>query len=352
MDSKLPQKIIDWFSLRGVTPEILETQKISWDRGLIVIPVFDKTGNKVLFNKYRRDPESSEGPKYRYDKGATCQLYNLHLLDTSDEIILCEGELDSLALLSKGFVALSSTGGAGTFEESWANYLLDKKVFICYDNDDAGRKGALHVQAMVGWAKCIWLPEKVGEHGDVTDFFSKLGKTAEDFRFLMNQAKGHFIPLPLKEVPKTKKEMQLIIKIEGEYADSLLIEKRDLQNRRLPYRHIEILIDYLLQRLTQHKRTLKYMGQLRNEKLSVDNIKNAKLVPISNYIQFDRARNARCIWHNEKTASMHYYPQQNRVKCFGCNKMGDVIDVIMELKKVELKEAMEIILGKQNVQEQ
>lgn len=65
--------------------------------------------------------------------------------------------------------------------------------------------------------------------------------------------------------------------------------------------------------------------------------------PISDFIQFDKAGFASCIWHNEKTASMKYYPKDNRVHCFGCSKSGDIIDVIQQLQGCSFKEALTII---------
>jgi hypothetical protein len=72
----------------------------------------------------------------------------------------------------------------------------------------------------------------------------------------------------------------------------------------------------------------------------------AKQVPITDYIDFNRLGFAKCIWHNEKTGSLKYYPKDNHVHCHGCHKTGDTIDVVMELYKVSFKEALRMILKK------
>ena len=72
-------------------------------------------------------------------------------------------------------------------------------------------------------------------------------------------------------------------------------------------------------------------------------IARAKMVPISNYIDFNKAGFALCLWHNEKGASMKYYPKRNKVHCFGCGKDCDIIDVIQELKSCSLSEAVKFL---------
>lgn len=62
---------------------------------------------------------------------------------------------------------------------------------------------------------------------------------------------------------------------------------------------------------------------------------DVKHVPISNFIDFNRAGFANCLWHNEKTPSMKYYEKTNTVHCFGCDKTGDVIDVVQEVEGVD-----------------
>jgi DNA primase len=66
----------------------------------------------------------------------------------------------------------------------------------------------------------------------------------------------------------------------------------------------------------------------------------AKEYPIDELIKFSQGK-ARCLWHNEKTGSMHFYKETNRVHCFGCGKGGDAIDVYMALNNVAFKDAVE-----------
>lgn len=339
----LPERISEWLHNRGLSDFYIEEAKLGWNGTHIVIPIFDKN-KKFLFNKYRRDPLATEGAKYMYDAGATSALYQTHLLPFSKEVIICEGEFDALVLRANGFTAVTSTGGASTFDEEWVNYFLDKKVFICFDRDEAGYKGAFNVQAMIPWASIVWLPEEVGDHGDITDYFTRLRKSGNDFIKLIATAKTYNVPIPLKENPEKKKELDAIIRNYKTIAEDLLKERQELRARYKSDKHLEILSNYLLGGIQRYERVRKYMGR-KLDPGNVDRLRAAKQVPIDKFIEFNRARMANCIWHNETTPSMHYYPSQGRVKCFGCDKMGDVIDVVQQLKKVELKEAIEYILS-------
>lgn len=73
-----------------------------------------------------------------------------------------------------------------------------------------------------------------------------------------------------------------------------------------------------------------------------DEIERAKTYPIEQLIQFGKDKKAKCIWHNEKSGSLHLY-DTNKVFCFGCSKGGDAIDVYMTLNNATFKEAIEYL---------
>lgn len=278
-------RIKQWLNNRTITDDIIVRYGISWNGLRLVIPVCDEKGN-FLFNKYRRDPDNTLGEKYLYDKGSSATLYGSHFIDKEKSIIICEGELDVLALTSKGFQAVSSTGGSKTFKKEWVDWFGDNEVYICYDTDQPGIEGALKVHSLIENSKIISLPK---EFKDVTDFFMA-GKSKEDFDVLLKLA----FKLP------RKKEKHSIL--EGYSSNSNFTGGDDLQK--------------------------------------------AKSVPVTNYLQFDYSNKTKCIWHQEKTPSLHYDKKTNRVYCFGCGKGGDVIDVVSQLNNVTIKEAIKLLLNK------
>jgi DNA primase len=67
-------------------------------------------------------------------------------------------------------------------------------------------------------------------------------------------------------------------------------------------------------------------------------LEKAKSYPIEKLIEF-RQRKAKCIWHNEKSGSLHLY-KDNHVYCFGCSRGGDAIDVYQTLNNASFEEAV------------
>lgn len=335
---KLPPHIIQWFKERGITEGILEVAGIDYERNKIVIPIVDSKGD-LLFNKYRRDPRVFSGPKYQYDKGGTEKLYGLHFIDRSDKVIICEGELDVLLLAARGFSAVSTTGGAGSFKPEWVNDLLGKEVFICYDNDEAGIKGAFKVQELIPWAKIVWLTDFVKDGGDITDYFNS-GETPANLRGLMIKALRYKIPK--KITGSSKADIKRQIAEYRNYIDEVIMpEARKLRGDMKSDKHLQFYIELWLQRIREAEALLK--RGLRVTPQDTTKLLEAKTRPISDYIDFNRRGFAKCIWHPENTPSMYYYSQTNKVKCFGCDKMGDVLDVVQQIKNCSLPEAIKFI---------
>jgi len=184
---ELPARIRTYLNNRGIKDEIINSFKLGYGefygKRYITIPVSGEDGYK--FFKLRQDPDDGDG-KITYPKGAEAQLYGLYAGST-DTQIFCEGELDALALISEGCFALTSTHGAGTFKEEWIDNDIKKcqKIYVCFDNDEAGKKGMDRVLKMlenVGLKNLykITLPNEVGEKGDITDYLIKLNGSIDD----------------------------------------------------------------------------------------------------------------------------------------------------------------------------
>ena len=166
------------------------------------------------FEKIPSKPEKEQGiAKFLREKGAESILFNQDSIKEYDELILCEGERDAITLISAGYKnVIGSTGGAETLRPSWYDLLKEKeKVFICFDNDDAGKKGAKdNWAARLGYGKCyiVELPDDIN---DVTEFFLS-GKSKSDFDRLLNEAEVINIPgvrtiiSVLKEMASDKEE--------------------------------------------------------------------------------------------------------------------------------------------------
>ena len=49
-----------------------------------------------------------------------------------------------------------------------------------------------------------------------------------------------------------------------------------------------------------------------------------------------------CPFHEERNPSFALYPQTESYFCFACGKAGDAFSLIMQLEKVDFKDALEI----------
>lgn len=348
LNQYIPQDILDWLYGRGLSGHVI-AQNIAWNGEEVVIPVRDENG-AFLFNKYRRNPAVSDGPKYRYEKGSTVALYNAHSLKEvvgDQPVFVCEGELDALLLNSKGQHAVTSTGGSGTFKKEWATYFEGKNVFIVFDRDEAGYKGAMKTQGILPFAKTIILPDTFTGN-DITDYFQKY--SLQDFFHL--KAFSYPIPREPSGIPTDKKELKAIVKTFGDACDALLTIRREHQMDRRNVRHIDVFLQYVTSRHDTFKEMLQNFDRRYQpgEKGDSAEVREAKLVPITNFVPFSYDGFGLCLWHKEKSGSMKYnkptskYP--NTVKCFSCGAMGDPIDVIMQMRGVDFGAAIKILLNK------
>lgn len=320
----LPPEIKEWLNERGITDEVLHHNNIGFADNHIVIPVYSPMG-EFLFNKYRRSPFSDEGPKYRYDKGATTALYNVNNIFLSDEVFIVEGELDALALQSKGYFAVSTTGGSGSFNPEWASLLNTHKiVYICYDNDDAGMRGTIKVLRSFPFAQVVEIPQEPGIK-DITDFLKKYPTGL--YPLLINSDGW---ALPFETESDDLKEMKKATESCKNVAERLQRERQVRLENNIDVTFVDLLLQYVRDRYDV------YNNKIRKKKKPTvrtdgDDILKARSVPITQYLEFNSEKFALCINHREHTPSMKYYPRNNKVKCFGCGFNGDTIDVVQKL---------------------
>ena len=184
----LPANIRQYLNARGVSDAVIDVHKLGWGKfygkNWITIPIQDIYG-AFRFFKLRQDPNAGDD-KITYPKGVEAQIYGWETLtNLNNPLIICEGELDRLALLSKNIPAITSTHGAMTFKQEWCEKVgKGRKIYVCFDNDDAGKKGAEKVAKMMenggNETYIIALPQEVGEGGDITDYLVKLNGNPDD----------------------------------------------------------------------------------------------------------------------------------------------------------------------------
>lgn len=323
-------QIKQWLLDRKISERVLSDFEISEHNGTVIIPIKDSFGT-LLFNKYRRNPWSDVGPKYWYSKGGHVAIYNPKAMEYPDDelLIYCEGEFDTLAIESLGIHSCTSTGGASSFQEHWAVFFENKtNVIICLDNDEAGVKGSIKIQQLIPQAKILFLPNG---YKDVTEYLQK----HTHLEFFNLPAYSFPIPKDL-EFPIAKKQIKEKIKEFASASDKILEISRTIKDGK----NINYILQFIEAKYQQHK-TLLNRKEIKYE--TNDKVKNAKNIPINTLIKFNKQGYAKCLWHTEDSPSLYYYANTNHVKCFGCDKYADSIDVIMKLNGLLFLEAIDYL---------
>ena len=164
----------------------------------------------------RRPPRETDDPSSIKNgwvwnlRGTTRILYRLdelrRALDEKPDriVVVVEGEKDVDRMFKNGFVATTSVGGAGKWQDSFSEVLRNCHVVILPDADDANENGkspgmehALDVQKKLnGIAKTADIVELEGlpSGGDVSDWFER-GGTAEMLKdiVLRNRSSGQVV---------------------------------------------------------------------------------------------------------------------------------------------------------------
>ena len=188
---EMPDRIKNYLNSRGVIDSVITEFKLGfgkfWGKDYITFPIKSDAG-EYLFFKLREDPEKGKA-KISYpsskdnDNKTKASLFGKI---GTDRQIICEGEIDVLSLISHGVDAVTSSHGVSTFKEEWAqDFKGCKEIYICFDNDEAGKIGAKRVGDLFyekGFRNVyiVDLPGDVGEKGDVNDYLVKLGLPVED----------------------------------------------------------------------------------------------------------------------------------------------------------------------------
>lgn len=168
----------------GLDEEIIKAYRIGWQNEKILIP-FEQGEDKWTWKEHK-------GVQSRGNKAI---LYPSHIhKENHSRVIIAEGELKALLLLQHGFHAVSGTAGSSTWRKEWSGCFRDRDVILAYDADEPGRAGALraahNLNGIARVVKTVVWPSEMNspELKDVTDYFTKLHHTKEDFQRLVDGA--------------------------------------------------------------------------------------------------------------------------------------------------------------------
>ena len=298
----------DWLRSRKISEQTQKEFNVGYGRHegfgeCIVIPVYDVNG-EFLFNKYRRNPLEDQQPKYIYDKGGKVSLYGINRAKDATDILITEGEMDCLVAWSHNIPAVTSTAGALSFQEEWADFFKDKNVTVCFDNDMPGGEGMVKVLNYLPNAKILFLPDRPGIK-DISDY-----------------AKGDG-------------DLHTLLKTAQEFK-SMEDVREDMAKRRSLYKSTYFHEAYIKDK---EVKTTKFIP----DKKIKDKLQRAKQYPLTELISFNAQGKACCPLHNEKTPSLHYYEKSNTAYCFGCGKTVDSIEAYKLKNNCSFTEAVDAL---------
>jgi DNA primase len=292
------EEIRRYLNGRGIPDAIIKRQLLGWNGSRITIPIFGRNG-EVLFFRFAKSPlDRSESPKMLSTLGSGVELYGWErLVQNPNHVVICEGEFDRLVLEANDIPAVTSTAGAGAFLADWAPYFAGiHRVYVCFDRDEAGAVGARNVKTILPRAKIVTLPAEVGEKGDITDYFVRLGKTRVDFDLLLASAAA-------SEMTAT--------------AGKKKTGKRPRQPNKAVARRAERLKKAIpLERIVGQYTSLNGSGPL--------------VVGL-------------CPFHKERNPSFTVYANTDTYFCFGCRAGGDVVQFLMDKESITFGQALEML---------
>ena len=144
-DSK--QDVCDYLGRRKISSKTIDYLDIRQDAyGNCVFNYYD-TNDVLTLVKYRPSRKVQKGENKTWcQKGAdtTPLLFNMNRINTTQPLLITEGELDCASAIESGFLnAVSVPLGANNYhwmEENWDWIENFDSIIICADNDEAGEK--------------------------------------------------------------------------------------------------------------------------------------------------------------------------------------------------------------------
>jgi hypothetical protein len=151
------------------------------------VPVWAGDGG-LLQVIYRRidDLYDGRGPKTQVEAKAGSHLMGLHELDGADMVLICEGWGDKLIFdqllpalrqFYQNPVCVTSTNGAGHWNDTWAEHLMAvRHGFVLGDADMAGQKLVDRVRRRLPWFRPLPPLGPLGTKYDLRDWYLAGGR--------------------------------------------------------------------------------------------------------------------------------------------------------------------------------
>lgn len=212
----------------GISENVIDELELKTEMGdEISFPVF-MYGKLVDVRSYRPQDRAN---KIKSRVGATSGLiipFDIWTkTPTNKWTIICAGEKDMAVTKSHGFNAITLTGGEKALPKMTTPF-KDRKIAICYDNDEAGIAGARALASeLIKYVKEVRVVtnfhEVCKEHGeDLTDFFTKYNKTKEDLMKYVLATPAYTIEEAKEEIQKRRPLISLLEASKPQYINRVV----------------------------------------------------------------------------------------------------------------------------------
>lgn len=195
----LTDKAAKFFERRGITQEVCKSMKLYSDiefmpqhnRNIDVI-CFPYFHNDELVNIKFRGPEKT----FKLFKDAELILYNIDCIKSYDQIVIVEGEMDALAMMTAGIPnVVSVPNGAGknlSYLDGYIDLFDGKRIIIAVDNDTAGFELRQELIRRFGPENCSTVNWKTCK--DANEYYLLFGRDAIAAEIL------NAIPVPIPDI--------------------------------------------------------------------------------------------------------------------------------------------------------
>ncbi|MBE6621265.1 MAG: DNA primase [Ruminococcaceae bacterium] len=164
-------------------------------RNRVMFPIIDTSGNIVAFGGRVMDDSkpkylnSSDTPGFK--KSRHLFALNFARNHAAENMILCEGYMDVIALHAAGFEnAVATLGTAITSEQARIFAKYTKKVIISYDSDEAGQRAANRAMQLLGEVGLEVRVLRVPDAKDPDEYIRRYG--ADKFRRVLEGSRSGF----------------------------------------------------------------------------------------------------------------------------------------------------------------
>ena len=164
-------------------------------RNRVIFPIIDTSGNVIAFGGRVMDDSkpkylnSSDTPGFKKSRNLFALNYAKN--HCAEQIILCEGYMDVIALHAAGFEnAVATLGTAITQEQARMLAKYTKRVIISYDSDSAGQNAATRAMRLLGEVGLEVRVLQMSGAKDPDEYIKKFGP--DRFRKLLTDSRTGF----------------------------------------------------------------------------------------------------------------------------------------------------------------